>query len=103
MAHIRSFAAIHFDKKRFGDLSDLIAPPFDVLDAAQKAALQTRHPNNIVNVDLPHIPPKAAGPVDLYERSAHTMRAWLDAGILVRETRTAYYPYMQTYDHGGRK
>jgi uncharacterized protein (DUF1015 family) len=103
MAHIRSFAAIHFDKKRFGDLSDLIAPPFDVLDAAQKAALQARHPNNIVNVDLPHIPPKAAGPADVYQKSAHTLRAWLDAGILVRETRTAYYPYMQTYDHGGRK
>jgi uncharacterized protein (DUF1015 family) len=102
MAHIRSFSAIHFNKARFGDLSALIAPPFDVLDQAQKERLQAKHPNNIVNVDLPHIPPKAAGPSDVYEKSATTLRAWLDAGILVREKRTAYYPYMQSYDHMGR-
>lgn len=102
MAHIRSFSAIHFDKSRFPDLSPLIAPPFDVLDAAQKTALQASHPNNIVNIDLPHLPPKAAGPADVYQRSAHTLRAWLDAGILVKESRTAFYPYMQSYDHAGR-
>ncbi|MDB5324229.1 MAG: hypothetical protein JWN40_5860 [Phycisphaerales bacterium] len=102
MAHIRSFSAIHFNKARFSDLSALIAPPFDVLDQSQKEKLQAKHPNNIVNVDLPHIPPKAAGPADVYEKSAMTLRAWLDAGILVREKRTAFYPYMQSYDHGGR-
>lgn len=103
MAHIRSFSAIHYHKTRFPDLSAVLAPPFDVLDATQKAALQARHPNNIVNVDLPHIPPKAAGPAEAYERSDVTLRSWLDAGILVRENRTAFYPYMQTYNHGGRK
>ena len=51
MAHIRSFSAIHFNKARFGDLSALIAPPFDVLDQAQKERLQAKHPNNIVTVD----------------------------------------------------
>ena len=39
MAHISSFAAIHFDKKRCPDLSNVIAPPFDVLNAEQKATL----------------------------------------------------------------
>ena len=102
MAHIRSFPAIHYNKAKFPDLSPLIAPPFDVLDAAQKQALQARHPNNIVNVDLPHIPPKAAGPAEVYDKSATILRSWLDAGILVREKRTAYYPYMQSYDHAGR-
>lgn len=102
MAHIRSFSAIHFNKARFGDLSNLIAPPFDVLDQPAKSALQARHPNNIVNVDLPHIPPKAAGPAEVYTQSAMTLQAWLDSGILVREKRTAFYPYMQSYDHLGR-
>jgi len=85
MAHIRSFSAIHYHKARFPDVSAVIAPPFDVLDAAQKAALQAKHPNNIVNVDLPHIPPKAAGPAEVYEKSDVTLRSWLNAGILVRE------------------
>jgi uncharacterized protein (DUF1015 family) len=62
MPNIRSFSAIHFNKAKFSDLTPLIAPPFDVLDQAHKELLQSKHPNNIVNVDLPHIPPKAAGP-----------------------------------------
>jgi uncharacterized protein (DUF1015 family) len=109
MAQIRSFGGIHFNKGKFlnaasavGDISGVISPPFDVLDAAAKTELQKKHPNNIVNVDLPHIPPKAAGPREVYERSAVTLKAWLDAHLLVRETRTAFYPYMQTYQHSGR-
>lgn len=102
MSDIRSFSAVHYGANFNGDVSALIAPPFDVLDAAQRGALQARHPNNIVTVDLPHIPPKAAGPADVYEKSATALRAWLAAGILVKEQRTAFYPYAQTYDHGGR-
>ncbi|HSI32722.1 MAG TPA: DUF1015 domain-containing protein [Tepidisphaeraceae bacterium] len=102
MAHVRSFGAIHFDTTRFHDVSNLIAPPFDVLNEEQRGVLQGKHPNNIVAIDLPHIPPKAAGPAEVYERSAVTLRAWLDAKILVREHRTAFYPYSQTYDHNGR-
>ncbi len=102
MAHIRSFSAIHFNKARFADLSNLIAPPFDVLDQAGKAVLQAKHPNNIVNIDLPHLPPKAAGPAEVYSQSAMTLQAWLESGILVREKRTAFYPYMESYDHLGR-
>jgi uncharacterized protein (DUF1015 family) len=109
MAQIRSFSGIHFNKSKFisgpagvGDVSGVISPPFDVLDAPAKARLQAKHPHNIVNVDLPHIPPKAAGPADVYERSAVTLKAWLDAHVLTRETRTAFYPYMQTYTYAGR-
>ena len=48
---------------RFGnDLSKLVAPPYDVLDEDDKAALLAKDPSNIVAVDLPHVPPKSAGP-----------------------------------------
>ena len=84
------------------DLSKLIAPPYDVLDERGKAALQARHPNNIVNIDLPHLPPKTVGPDEVYERANVTLQAWLKAGILKRDVRPATYAYSQTFDHGGR-
>jgi uncharacterized protein (DUF1015 family) len=108
MAQIRSFPGIHYNKTKFanaagvGEVSGVISPPFDVMDAAAKAELQARHPHNIVNVDLPHIPPKAAGPAEVYEKSAVTLRSWLDAQVLVKDSRTAFYPYMQTYQFAGR-
>jgi uncharacterized protein (DUF1015 family) len=104
VALIRPFAGVRFARDKFngGDVSKVIAPPYDVLDDAGKFALQGRHPNNIVNVDLPHIPPKTPGPDAAYAQANTALQAWLRAGILVRDRRPALYPYTQTYDHNGR-
>lgn len=101
MAQIRPFAGIRYGKS-FQDVSSVIAPPYDVLDDAQKAALQSKHPNNIVTVDLPWMPPKSVGPDDAYEKANTTLQAWLSRGILQRDGRRALYPYTQTYTWGGR-
>jgi uncharacterized protein (DUF1015 family) len=84
------------------DFSGVIAPPYDVLDESGKAALQAKHPNNIVNIDLPWLPPKTVGPDEAYLRANMTLQAWLSAGILKRDTRAAIYPYTQTFDHAGK-
>jgi uncharacterized protein (DUF1015 family) len=84
------------------DFSRVIAPPYDVLDEAGKAALQSKHPNNIVNIDLPWLPPKTVGPDEVYTRADMTLNAWISAGILKRDTRPAIYPYTQSFDHHGK-
>ncbi|HYO11084.1 MAG TPA: DUF1015 domain-containing protein [Tepidisphaeraceae bacterium] len=101
MATIRPFSGIRYGKQ-FADVSSLIAPPYDVLDEAQKAALQAKHPNNIVTVDLPWMPPKTVGPDDAYERANHTLGAWRTGGVLQEDRRRAIYPYTQTFEHAGK-
>jgi uncharacterized protein (DUF1015 family) len=101
LATIRPFSAIRYGKQ-FTDVASVIAPPYDVLDEAQKQALQARHPNNIVTVDLPWMPPKTVGPDDAYEKSNLTLQAWLRAGIVEKDRRPALYPYAQTYEYGGK-
>ena len=59
-----------------GDISSKVAPPYDVLDAADKAALLARDPHNIVAIDLPHVPPKELGPKAAYAAAAETLQAW---------------------------
>jgi uncharacterized protein (DUF1015 family) len=93
---------VHFAKTLGPDLSALIAPPFDVLDEKSKAALQAKHPNNIVTIDLPYLPPKAVGPDAVYAGANVTMQSWVSAGILQTFPRPAIYPYMQSFDHNGR-
>ncbi|HEX8912261.1 MAG TPA: DUF1015 domain-containing protein [Humisphaera sp.] len=102
MAHIRPFAAVRYARRPDLDLSNLIAPPYDVLDEAGKAALVARHPNNIVSVDLPWLPPKSVGPDSAYAGADATLRGWLGSGVLERDHRRALYPYTQSYDHNGR-
>ena len=42
MADFQPFRALHNDLAVAGPLQDLIAPPYDVLDAEQRAALEVR-------------------------------------------------------------
>jgi uncharacterized protein (DUF1015 family) len=103
MAHIRPFTAIRYSKAKHGsDLSKLIAPPYDVLDQAQKDAMQAKDAHNIVAIDLPHMPPKSLGPDAAYAKANTILQSWLSAGILERDKRSAIYPYAQTYTHGGK-
>jgi len=102
VAHIRPFAGVHFARDRHPDVTTLIAPPYDVLDEKGKAALQAKHANNIVTVDLPHLPAKTVGPDEVYQRANTTLQAWLKAGVLKRDTRAALYPYTQRFEHNGR-
>src|SRR5262249_23721133 len=101
LAQIRPFAGIRFGKQ-FNDVSHLIAPPYDVLDEAHKAKLQAKHPNNIVTVDAPWMPPKTVGPDDAYEKANVTYQAWLSGGSLQKDTRRALCPYTQTYEYSGK-
>ncbi|MGE5609584.1 MAG: DUF1015 domain-containing protein [Bacillota bacterium] len=102
MAHIRPFTAIRYAPHMGSDLSRLIAPPYDVLDEKGKDALQARHADNIVTIDLPHMPPKTVGPDAAYERASVTLQTWLKSGVLAKDARPALYPYAQTYEYGGR-
>jgi uncharacterized protein (DUF1015 family) len=101
VAQIRPFQGIRYGKP-YKDLSNLIAPPYDVLNEQQKAALQAKHPNNIVTVDLPWMPPKSVGPDDAYEKAKLTFDAWLSSGVLQKDKRRALYPYTQSFEHGGK-
>jgi uncharacterized protein (DUF1015 family) len=102
VAQIRQFAGIRYSRGNDSNLSDLIAPPYDVLDEPAALALRARHPNNINIVDLPHLPAKTVGPDAAYSQAASTLAAWLSSGVLGRDAKPAIYPYMQTYSHGDR-
>ena len=64
MAEIQPIRALRYDLDRTGGLQDVVAPPYDVIDDAQRAALEARSPYNVVRIDLPQ------GGEDRYDRAA---------------------------------
>jgi uncharacterized protein (DUF1015 family) len=102
VAQIRPFSGIRYASRLNAQFASMIAPPYDVLDEPTWRTLQDRHPHNIVHVDLPFMPPKEAGPDEVYERANDSLQAWLAAGVLHRDPRPSIYPYTQTYKHSGR-
>ena len=104
MANIAPFQAFRYDFQSLsGDLSARVAPPYDILDQADKERLLTRSDRNIVAVDLPFAPAKKLGPAELYEKAGRTFRQWTQDGTLLHEQHPALYIYHQVFEHSGRQ
>ena len=101
MPTIYPFRAIQYHNGT-GDVSALVAPPYDVLDAAGKARLLAGDKPNIVAIDLPHTPAKELGPPETYAAAAERFRQWQQQGILSRRETPAIFAYRQTFTFNGK-
>src|SRR4029077_19336862 len=99
MAQIEAFEGIRYTTP---DVSSLIAPPYDILDEIDKRRLLMGDEHNIVAIDLPHVPPKDAGPDEIYEKAAGELTCWLDIKTLSRDPEPAIYVYYQRYKLGNK-
>jgi len=102
MCIVRPFRAIRYATDKSPDISALLAPPYDIIDERGKAELLSRHPNNFVKIDLPHVPPKSAGPPEVYQNSRALLEQWLRDRVMVRDPHAALYVYHQVYRYDGR-
>jgi uncharacterized protein (DUF1015 family) len=91
MADVLPLRALHYDPATAGDFNDLVAPPYDVIDAAGRALLAGRSPNNVVAVDLPQGD-------DPYAEAARIWDEWRRTGIVVQDGADALWPLVQEYD-----
>ncbi|MCD6364674.1 MAG: DUF1015 family protein, partial [Planctomycetes bacterium] len=94
---IRPFRGLRFTAEAGKDISTLVAPPYDVLSAAEKDRLLADNPYNIVAIDLPQVPPDRVGPDEVYKQAGERLRQWLSEGLLSPESDDAIYVYDQTY------
>src|SRR4051794_39674648 len=91
MADVQPFRALHYDLGAVGGLQPVAAPPYDVIDEDQRAALIARSPHNVVAIDLP----RAAG--DTYAHAAELFSAWQREGVLERDAEPALWSLAQDY------
>jgi uncharacterized protein (DUF1015 family) len=91
VARFEPFAGIRYDLDR-NDLARVIAPPYDVIDPAQRAALVARDPHNAVMIDLPD---EADGD-GRYDTARQVLEQWLADGTLVTDAVPAFTVYRMT-------
>ena len=91
MAEIQPLVALRYDPAVAGPLRDVIAPPYDVIDDAQRAALLARSAHNVVAIDLPQ------GGDDPYATAARTLAAWREEGAVVEDDGPALWILRQDY------
>src|SRR6476646_10837028 len=93
MADVQPLRALHYDLAEVGSLDAVAAPPYDVIDPDQRAALAGRSPYNVVGVDLP-----VAGEAgDMYAEAARLLEQWQADGAVVRDDEPALWTLTQEY------
>lgn len=92
------FTALRFNPTL--PLDDVAAPPYDVLSGADVQALLSRHPRNIVAIDVPL---ESDGP-GRYEQAGQRLHDWVDEGTLVRDPQPSFTLYrMRFTDEAGAR
>jgi len=102
MPAVFPFQAIQYQSGR-GDVTKLVAPPYDVLDTARKEKLLSRDRHNIVAIDLPHTPAKELGPPKAYQGAGEALCRLLTDGVLAKREKPAIFAYRQTFEFRGAK
>ena len=99
MADVQPLRALHYDLSVVGSLADVVAPPYDVIDASQRAELVAHSPYNVVAVDLPQGGGgrDSEGGRDPYLTASELFETWQLQGALTRDREPALWAHTQDY------
>lgn len=93
MAIVKPFRALYYNIDNISDVSEVTAPPYDVISPEQQAELYDRHEHNIIRLIL-NRPTVADSETDnVYLRAAATLEAWRSSGVLVKDRFPCFYMY----------
>jgi uncharacterized protein (DUF1015 family) len=102
MPIVAPLRGLRYDPKHVGALSQVIAPPYDVIDAALQKELYDRHPANVIRLELNREEPGDDERSNKYTRAARFLQEWRKQGVVMQEPAAALYVYHQEFEVEGR-
>lgn len=103
MPNIQPFEGLRYNLAQIGSLSDVVAPPYDVIDPALQDALYEKHPNNVVRLILNKMLPTDDEQNNRYTRSARELKNWKEEGVLQKDSKPAIYVYHEIFTVGDQE
>lgn len=94
------FRAHRYPVARPGDIAALVAPPYDVMDVAERDVYAAGDPHNIVHVDYP----VERDGDDRYAAAARLLQTWVDSAAVSVDPVATFSLYRMTFtDDRGRE
>ncbi|MCH8921648.1 MAG: DUF1015 domain-containing protein [Planctomycetes bacterium] len=103
MPDITAIRGLRYDLGHVGSLSDVIAPPYDVIDEQLQDELYKQHAANVVRLILNREEPGDDDSSNRYTRAAKFLKNWRREGVLVPEADPSVYVYHQLFQAGGEE
>ncbi len=102
VADVRPFLGLRYDLKRVGSLSQVIAPPYDVIPPEEQPSYLQRSPYNVVRLEGAARPLHHSKGHNEHDRAASLLSTWAREGILQREARPSCYLVEYRFTHRGK-
>jgi uncharacterized protein (DUF1015 family) len=102
MADIQAFRGLRYDLSQVGSLSEVVAPPYDVISAEQQSALYDANEFNVVRLILPRSD-DLIGEETIYDRAAGHLKDWRRDGVLRADGVATVYVYHQRFEFEGQQ
>jgi uncharacterized protein (DUF1015 family) len=97
MADIRAFRGFRYDLGRAGALSDLVAPPYDVIDSSLQQTLYDKSPFNAIRLELTKDEPDDSATRNRYTRAGQALSGWQTDHVLQQDTLRTLYVIEQEF------
>ncbi|MBI4002025.1 MAG: DUF1015 domain-containing protein [Nitrospira defluvii] len=97
MAHVIPFHGTLYNPSTVGDVRQVVAPPYDIIDSTLQKTLYDRHPNNVIRLELGYEQPDDNASHNKYTRAAAALKDWLAGGVLRRDSHPAVYYHTIEY------
>lgn len=101
MPEIQPFRGIRYRTEHIGELTQVVCPPYDIIDAKYQDVLYKRHPANVIRLELNREEPGDDETSNRYTRAAAFLRNWLTEGVLAQDPTPAVYVYHQEFTYNG--
>lgn len=102
MPEIQAFRGLRFNLATVGSLSDIVAPPYDVIDSSLQDNLYARSEYNVIRLELNRAEPSDVTGDEIYHRASRFLRTWIRDGVLEAEGDPAIYVYHQEFSYAGQ-
>ncbi|MGA1820418.1 MAG: DUF1015 domain-containing protein [Thermoplasmatota archaeon] len=103
MVRVIPFKAYRYDEKVVGDMSKVVAPPYDVIKGKKVDEIQGFSPHNIAWITKNKPREGDAPGSNQYTRARDLLEKWISEGALKREDEECFYVYGQNFDIGGQE
>ncbi len=96
MANVKPFSALRYDTAKIGSLSDVTAPPYDIISPEEQDKY-CENPHNIIHLELGKVYDTDTDENNRYTRAKDCLSDWMERGVLKREDSPAYYLYEEIF------
>jgi uncharacterized protein (DUF1015 family) len=102
MADVLPLKGLRYNQEKIEDLTQVITPPFDIIDTAAQERYYARNPYNAIRLERGKSFSTDTTLDNVYTRAAATFSEWRLDDVLQQEESPCYYLYQQRFSYAGQ-